>query len=138
MPLAKPVSPEAKKKAFLLIALSFVSVFIYFGVIPVLHPLVQMALHIAYLVIFGVALIGYIAYNRAFSRKNITVNMLPDVWSMEKKMAYIADGEERLKKSAWLMLIIIPLLVPIGIDSLILFVWDPYLSKFMASIAGGL
>ena len=134
----KSISPATKKKAFLIAALSFVSIFIYFGAIPMLRPTAQFIAHIAYMVIFGVSLIAYIAYNRAFTRKNVTIDMLPNIWSAEQKASYVADGEERLKKSQWFLLIIIPCLVPIGVDSLILFVWDPYLKEFFSGIAGGI
>jgi hypothetical protein len=138
MELGRKISPATKKKAFLIAALSFVSIFIYFGAVPLLRPTAQFIVHIAYMVIFGVSLIAYITYNRAFTRKNITIDMLPNVWSAEQKAAYVADGEERLKKSQWLLLIVIPTLVPIGVDSLILFVWDPYLKGFFTGIVGGI
>ncbi len=134
----KPVSAEAKKRAFFIAGLSLLNVIIYFAIVPALPPIVQFAVHIAYLAIFGAALVLYIIYNRAFTRKNITIEMLPDVWSAEKKAAYIIDGEERLKKSRWLMYIIIPFLVPIGIDALYLFVWEAYLKGIVMQIVGGL
>ena len=108
----KPVSPETKKKAAIIVAASFVNLLIYFGVVP--------------------------AIPSATAQFSITIDMLPDVWSAEQKAAYILDGEERLKKSQWLMYIIIPFLVPIGADALVLFVWDPYLSDFFSSIVGGI
>ena len=64
--------------------------------------------------------------------------MLPDVWTSEQKAAYILDGEERLRKSKWLMYVIIPFLVPIGVDAMILFVWDAYLKDVFAQIVGGI
>lgn len=135
----KPVSPETKKKAAIIAAASFVNMLIYFGVVPAIpSATAQFSIHIAYMLIFSISLVIYIIYNRAFTRKNITIDMLPDVWSAEQKAAYILDGEERLKKSQWLMYIIIPFLVPIGADALVLFVWDPYLSDVFSSIVGGI
>ena len=64
--------------------------------------------------------------------------MLPDVWTHQQKIEYLLDGEERLKKSKWLLYIIIPFLVPVGADAFILFVWDPYLSGMFSSIIGGI
>lgn len=118
-------------------ALSFVNLLIYFGVVPLLPPIAQFATHMSYMAIFGVSLVVYIIYNRAFTRKGITIEMLPDIWSAEKKVAYILDGEEKLKRSQWLMYIIIPFLVPIGADALILFLWDPYLKDVFSSLVGG-
>ena len=133
----KSVSPEAKKKAAFIAVLSFVNILIYFGVVPLLPPIAQFAIHIAYMAIFGISLVIYVVYNRAFTRKGITIEMLPDIWSAEKKAAYILEGEERQKKSQWLMYIIIPFLAPIGVDALILFIWDPYLSKIFSQLTGG-
>ena len=133
----RPVSPKAKKKAIMIAALSFVNLLIYFGVVPLLPPIAQFATHMSYMAIFGVSLVVYIIYNRAFTRKGITIEMLPDIWSAEKKAAYILDGEERLKRSQWLMYIIIPFLVPIGADALILFLWDPCLKDVFSSLVGG-
>ena len=134
----KSVSPAAKKRAIFISLLSFINLIIYFGVVPTLPPMAQFGVHIAYMAIFGASLVVYIVYNRAFSRKNITIEMLPDVWTAEQKAAYILDGEERLRKSKWLMYIIIPFLGPIGVDAMILFVWDAYLKDVFAQIVGGI
>lgn len=133
----KSVSPEARKKAGIIAALSFINILIYFGVVPSLPPIAQFVTHIAYMAIFGASLVVYIVYNRAFTRKGITIEMLPDVWDAKKKAAYIQDGEERMRKSQWLMYVIIPFLCPIGVDALILFVWDPYLSGIFSQLIGG-
>ncbi len=134
----KAISPKTKKKAIIIAALSLVNVLIYFGIVPALPPKAQFPIHIAYMAIFGASLVVYIIYNRAFTRKNITYEMLPDVWSAEQKTAYILDGQERLKRSEWLMYIIIPFLVPIGIDALYLFVWEAYLKNILTQIVGGI
>ena len=134
----RSVSPAAKKRAIIISLLSFINLIIYFGVVPTLRPMTQFAVHIIYMAIFGASLVVYIVYNRAFSRKNITIEMLPDVWTSEQKAAYILDGEERLRKSKWLMYVIIPFLVPIGVDAMILFVWDAYLKDVFAQIVGGI
>lgn len=134
----KPIPKEAKKKAIFIAALSFINTLIYFGVVPAIpSAIAQFAIHMAYMAVFSISLVIYVIYNRAFTRKNITIDMLPDVWDAEKKAAYILDGEERLKRSQWLMYLIIPFLVPVGIDALYLFVWDAYLKGFVTQLLGG-
>ena len=135
----KPISPEVKRKAIIIALASLVNLLVYFGVVPqIKSSIAQFAIHIAYMLIFSITLVIYIIYNRAFTRKNITIEMLPDVWTHQQKIEYLLDGEERLKKSKWLLYIIIPFLVPVGADAFILFVWDPYLSGMFSSIIGGI
>ena len=71
---------------------------------------------IAYLVLATAAILGYIIYNRGFSRKGITTDMLPDEWSDDKKRDFIEDGERRLKKSRPLLIVIIAFAFTFAID----------------------
>ena len=119
-----PVSQKTKKKAIFLIFGSIVSLVIYYGVGATNIPMLQMGVMIAYMVAFGALLSAYIIYNRAFSRKNITADMLPDHWSVDEKQNFIRDGEERMKKSQWMLMIIIPLLVTFAAEAMYLFVWE--------------
>lgn len=118
-----PVSKNAKRKAISLIFYSLLSLIIYYGVGATNIPALQMGVMVAYMVAFGGMLAAYIVYNRAFSRKNVTVDMLPDHWSADEKQSYIRDGDERMKKSQWMLMIIIPLLVTFAAEALYLFVW---------------
>ena len=118
-----PVSKNTKRKAISLIFYSLLSLIIYYGVGATNIPALQMGVMVAYMVAFGGMLAAYIIYNRAFSRKNVTVDMLPDHWSADEKQSYIRDGEERMKKSQWMLMIIIPLLVTFAAEALYLFVW---------------
>lgn len=130
----KEISPEAKKRALLLVANVITFTIIYFVAInlnvvvlpasllgfPVfLAPIVT----ILYWVALAVFLIVYVAYNRAFSRKGITIEMLPDSWTAEQKTEYIEDGKRRLENSQWMLSVIIPLIVPIMLDAIHLFTW---------------
>lgn len=118
-----PVSKNAKRKAISLIFFSLLSLVIYYGVGATNIPALQMGVMVAYMVAFGGMLAAYIIYNRAFSRKNITMDMLPDHWSADEKQSYLRDGEERMKKSRWMLMIIIPLLVTFAAEAMYLFVW---------------
>lgn len=131
----RPLSGETLRRAYLLIACTLIFLFIYFGsmsvnvtVIPagVLtdYPiLLGQIVYLVYWLAFAVVLIAYIAYNRAFNRKGVTVDMLPDSWSEEQKIEFIEDGKRRLEKSKWMLSLIIPLLVTIAVDAIYLFTW---------------
>lgn len=71
---------------------------------------------------------AYIIYNRAFSRRNVTHDMLPDSMTSDEKDEFIADGERRLEKSKWMLTIIIPLLFTFCFDLIRLYVLDPFFS----------
>lgn len=128
----KNVSPETKRKATILIISSLASLFIYYGLTAINIPALQLGVMVAYMATFGITLVAYIAYNRAFTRKNVTIDMLPDTWSKEQKEEYIADGERRLKKSEWMLMVIIPLLVTFAAEAMYLFVWTGLIEPMLA------
>lgn len=70
----------------------------------------------AYLVALTVFVAVYIIYNRAFARRNMTVEMLPDEWSSEEKLEFIEDGKRRLKKSSWMLMFIIGFIFTFAFD----------------------
>ena len=119
------LSPDKKKMVISLALVSLVSSAIYFGACygitdPTLY-MVPIVAPVIFWVTLAVFLVVYLIYNRAFSRKNITIDMLPREWSMEQKESYISDGKRRMEKSKWMLYIIIPLLVPVALDALYLF-----------------
>ena len=79
------------------------------------------AVFIAYLVLATAAVLGYVIYNRGFSRKGLTADMLPPEWDEQKKREYIEDGEIRLKKSRKLLIIVIAFGFTFAIDIIELF-----------------
>ena len=119
----KHISPKAKKRAGILIISSLASLFIYYGLTGINIPALQMGVMVAYMATFGIFLVAYIVYNRAFTRKSITVEMLPDTMTREQKEEYIQDGKRRLEKSEWMLMVIIPLLVTFAAEALYLFVF---------------
>ena len=52
-----------------------------------------------YMGVTTVSVLTYVIYNRGFSRRGVTPDMLPDTWSDEQKTEFIADGERRLIRS---------------------------------------
>ena len=77
-----------------------------------------------YLAAAALLTVAYVVYNRGFSRRGVTADMLPDTMSAQEKCEFIADGERRLKKSKWMLTILFPLLVTFGFDIIELFVVD--------------
>ena len=125
------VSKKTRKKAVSLIFSSIASLIVYYGVGATNIPMLQMGVMVAYMIAFGGLLAAYIIYNRAFSRKNITPEMLPDHWSVDEKQNFIRDGEERMKKSQWMLMIIIPLLVTFAAEAMYLFVWEGLIAPML-------
>lgn len=128
-PEKKQLSPESVRLATSLVINSVLLLFVYYGAMATNVPVIASIVTIAYMVILGGFLIAYIAYNRAFSRKGITPDMLPQSWSREQKQEYIADGENRIKRSRWMLTVIIPFLVTFIADALYLFVWNGLLAN---------
>ena len=59
-----------------------------------------------YIGIATVAIFSYVIYNRGFSRKGLTPEMLPDTMSKEEKEEFIEDGKRRLRKSRPLLILV--------------------------------
>ena len=85
------------------------------------YSFVVMTLYMALLLGFVLA---YLIYNRFLYRRGLTPEDLPDTMSPAEKQAFLDDGEARLKKSKWMMLIIFPLVFTFLVDAIDLFVFD--------------
>ncbi len=71
----------------------------------------ELATLIVFSVVTAAFVFTYVIYNRGFSRRGVTPEMLPADWSYEKRCAFIEDGRLRLEKSKWMLLVIFPLIV---------------------------
>ena len=76
-----------------------------------------------YMIVLTVLMLVYIIYNRGFSRKGVTVDMLPSEWSYEQKREFIESGERRLQRSKWLLIFIISILFTFIVEAFVLFVF---------------
>ena len=74
-----------------------------------------------YLAALPIFILAYFIYNKGMSAKGVTEDMLPDEWSDEEKIKFIEDGKQRLKKSSWMLMIIVGLLLTFSIDLIELF-----------------
>lgn len=128
----KPMSPEAKKQFTIILVMSVILLVLYYGIMAAFpYESVTTSVMLAYMICFGVILVSYIAYNRGFVNKDVTVDMLPEDWSDEKKQAFVEGNRRRAEKSRWMLAIIIPFVVVFMVEALYLFVWDGWLSDFL-------
>ena len=63
----------------------------------------------------------YVIYNRGMSRRGVTEQMLPDEWDEDKKREFIQSGKDRLKRSSWLLMLIIAFVVTFAVEAMMLF-----------------
>ena len=75
-----------------------------------------------YAAITAISVIGYVVYNRGFSRKGLTLEMLPSAWSDEEKTRFIEDGRKRSQRSQWLLVIAFAFIFTFAFDAFDLFV----------------
>ncbi|MBQ8441636.1 MAG: hypothetical protein IJX19_13315 [Clostridia bacterium] len=79
-------------------------------------------------VALGVVLgLSYVIYNKGFSAKDVTPDMLPDTMSQAEKQAFIEDGKLRLRKSRWMLTLLLPIILTIACDMFYLFVIEGFL-----------
>ena len=130
----KPLSPKTKKLVLSLVLNTLLLMLVYYGAMGLNIPLLSFIVMYGYMTVFGGFLIAYIAYNRAFTRKGVKKEMLPDSWSEEKKQEYISDGIRRAEKSKWMLSVIIPFLFTILADTLYLFVWEGFLKTTLEGL----
>lgn len=88
---------------------------------------------ISYMAIETVFVLAYVIYNRGFSRRGVTAEMLPESWSDEKKEKFIENGVKRFEKSKWMLIVILAFLLTFLIDMIELWI-IPFLLDLISSI----
>lgn len=126
----KDISPEAKKRAAILVLNTLILTLIYFGTMGLEEPILSFVVTAGYWLAFAGFTIAYIMYNRGFTQKDITIEMLPDSWDIAKKEEYISAVADRQKRSRWMLSVIIPIMVPIALDAIYLFTWPTIQNLF--------
>ena len=71
-----------------------------------------------YMALTTALLVAYLVYNRGFSRRGVTEEMLPPEWSEEKKRDFVDSAKQRFDRSRWLLLIIASLFLVFVIDAI--------------------
>ena len=128
----KSMTPEVKRRLWTTVILSAVLLTVWYGCMALGEATCNDAfiygVMIAYSVAFAALLMTYLAYNRAFVNKDVTVDMLPDEWSAEKKQSFVEENRRRAEKSRWMVTVIIPFVVVFLAEALYLFVWEGLLA----------
>ena len=126
----KALSAAVKKRLWLTAGLTALLLFVYYGCIGLGWALPVM---IVYSAAFAILIVSYLAYNRAFVNKDVTVDMLPAEWSEEKKQAFVEGNRIRAEKSRWMVTLMIPFVVVFMCEAFYLFVWDGLLAETFAN-----
>ncbi len=82
-----------------------------------------------YMAVLTVLALVYIFYNRGFSRRGITEDMLPEDWDEEKKRQFVQSGKDRFEKSKWMVMLMTAFVVTLLVDACVLFLL-PMLSSW--------
>ena len=131
----KPMTREVKIRLWITAALSLVLLVVWYGCMAIGEATHNDAfiygVMITYFAVFAVLLVVYLAYNRGFVNKNVTVEMLPPDWSEEKKQAFVEAEKTRAEKSRWMVTLIIPFVVVFMVEVLYLFVWEGMLKNLL-------
>ena len=119
----KKISPDKLWRIALIAFNSIILTVVHFGFIQMGHPIISPIVNVGIWICFGVMLIVFVVYNRGFTQKGITYEMLPVSWSEEKKTAYLEGIAKRQKNSKWMLSVLIPLAVPVMLEAIVLFTW---------------
>lgn len=99
----KNVGKDGKKLAVRLMILIVVTMAVFAVYRFSMNYLYFQTIMFVYMALATAVILGYVIYNRGFSRRGVTAQMLPDSWSDEEKERFIADGKRRLDASRWML-----------------------------------
>ena len=130
----KPTPTPAQKQSVKYLIILALNTVLFFAVYRTLlfyteltqRPFASFVVFVLYGVLLVAFVLAYLIYNRFLYRKGISIEQLPEDWSAEKKCEFLADGERRLERSKWMITIIFPLLFTFLIDTLDLFILEPF------------
>lgn len=115
---AKPSLASRLLKLFWLVLVTAVVFFIYRYLLVQEYFKLGIAIYMA---VSAAVILTYVIYNRGFSRKGITPEMLPPEMSEEEKLEFIEDGERRLRRSRPLLVLTIAFAFTFAVDLIELF-----------------
>lgn len=121
------MKPESKKLMLYLLANTVLMMALYFA-IPALTHFSYMPL--IYLLAGAGLGIYYVIYNRGFAGKGATPDQLPDTMTLVEKQKFIDDSRERMKKSRWVLTVLLPIILTFLADMIYLFVFPYFESLF--------
>ena len=113
---------KSSKRTLILLGSLIASCIIIYGLyrflLATLNPEIVI---ISYMAVSTVVIFWYVLYNRGFSRKGITPEMLPASWDEEKKREFIEDGKYRLVRSKPLLILVIAFIFTFALEAFELF-----------------
>ena len=112
----KPLSAESKRLAAIMLVNPAALMMIYFYFVQEREIIAVMFIYMGCLFASSVA---FIIYNKGLPSK-ISEDSLPTNWSAAQKREYIEGRAERLKKSRWMLTLILPLFLALCADFLII------------------
>lgn len=129
----RTVLKKESKRTLILLASLILSCIVVYGLYRFLIATVNPeAVLIAYMAVSTAVIFWYVIYNRGFSRKGITPEMLPASWDEEKKTAFIEDGKIRLRKSKPLLILVIAFIFTFALEAFELFAL-PFFADFFGA-----
>ncbi len=129
----RTVLKKESKRTLILLASLILSCIVVYGLYRFLISTVNpVAVLISYMAVATVVIFWYVIYNRGFSRKGITPEMLPASWDEEKKTAFIEDGKIRLRKSKTLLILVIAFIFTFALEAFELFAL-PFFADFFGA-----
>ncbi len=117
----KDKSSRDRDSIILLLSTVTLSVFVFWLYRTLLNYYYFELVLITYMAITTIFLFAYLVYNRGFSRKGITKDMLPREWSEEKKEEFLESARKRLHRSRWMLVILIAFVFTFMLDAADLF-----------------
>ena len=124
---------KSSKRTLILLGSLIASCIIIYGLyrflLATLNPEIVI---ISYMAVSTVVIFWYVLYNRGFSRKGITPEMLPASWDEEKKREFIEDGKYRLVRSKPLLILVIAFIFTFALEAFELFAL-PFLAEIFGA-----
>lgn len=112
----------------LLFAITLAAALLYYGACR-LYPY-------AFLFFYGAAILlgfAYVLANYGFARAGMTLDSFVPTIPLDERRKYIEERDRRRASTKWMLMLLIPLLLVIGMDVLYLF-WGEYFMNFLRSL----
>lgn len=129
----KKISPQTKKLLLLTLLCTALLFGFYMFAQYQIGGLFSFVVFCIYAFLCTAFVLAYIIYNRGFSRKNLTLDRLPDYMTFAEKEEYIEDGKRRISQSRWLLVVIFPLMFSLFVDAIMLFTLPAFSSLFFTA-----
>ena len=108
---------EARQLMLMLLGNSALILTVYF----VLNNLKFWPIFFIYMGISAVLILIYVIYNKGFVYKDATPEMLPNTMTPEQKETVLGEAKARLRKSRWMLTVLVPIILTFMADIIYLF-----------------